>query len=174
MKTVLLFCSFIICANIYSQSLVSNTKALGNTKTISSGTNPLYKNFTKTVQVQSQLSIQNDSITDYDLNFTTTDLSATDNANASSNACLLQEENGTMLSGALSESSGFSATNSAQSYTCKFSKDNFLKIVELKISEIKITTEGKEILLPVDKKSHSVISSQAKIMLNRFRANKTD
>ena len=174
MKTILLFCSFILCANIFSQSLVSDKKSVASKKTISTGTNPLYKNFTKTVQVQSQLSIQDDSIADYDLFFTATDLSATDNANSSSNACLLKDENGTMFSGALTESPGYSSGNSAQSYTCKFSKIDFLKIVALKISEIKITAAGKETVLPIDKKSRSVISNQAKTMLNRFRANNTD
>jgi hypothetical protein len=167
MKTILLICSFIICANIYSQSILSDTKDVAsNTRMLATGTNPLHKSFAKTVQVQSQVTIQDESITSYDLNFTAPDVQTTDNTNSSSNTCLLKDESGNIISGILNMSS--SADQS--SYTCKFSKDDFYKIVALKITDVQIiTANGKGNLFSVDKNLQYIIAKQAKALLNRFK-----
>lgn len=175
MKTILLLCSFTISANLFCQSILSDKKnASSNTRKITTGTNPIYKaNIAKTVQVQSQLNIQTDSIMSYELNFTAPDLLTINNTNSFSNTCLLTAENGTIFNGVLdSEASEFSLINSQQFYTCKFSKDDFYKIIALKITDIKIiTAAGKEELFSVDEKLQDIISKQAKAMLTRFKTN---
>ena len=168
MKTILLFCLLTIGANIYGQSILSDVQDIAfNTRTLLTGTNPLHKSFTKTIQVQSQLTIQDESVTSYDLNFTAPDMPATDVTNSSANACLLKDENGTIISGILNK------TSSADQplYTCKFSKDDFYKIVALKITDVQIiTANGKSRLFSIDKNLQDMISKQAKALLNRFKS----
>lgn len=168
MKIILFFCSLTIGANIYAQSILSDVKDVAsNTRTLITGTNPLHKSFTKTIQVQSQLSIQDESITSYDLNFTAPDMPATDNTDSSANTCQLKDENGNIISGMLNN---VLSPAGEQSYTCKFSKDDFYKIVALKITDVRIiTANGKSGLFPVDKNLQDIIAKQAKVLLDRFK-----
>jgi hypothetical protein len=139
-----------------------------NTRKIISGTNPLHKSFAKTVQVQSQLNIEDSSITSYELNFMAPDLQETDAENASPNTCLLEDENGPVVSGELNSSREASSTNQ-QSYACKFSRDNFYKIVALKITDIRIImADGKAGSFSIDKNLRDTIAKQAKAILARF------
>lgn len=169
MKILLLFCSLTIHVSIYSQSLLSDKKDVAtNTRTLTSGTNPLHKaRLTSTLQVQSQLDIQNDSIVSYKLNFFAPGLpKLTDTDESLTNACLLKDENGTVYNGVFTNES----TNSQKTYTCTFSKDDFFKVITLKVSEINITTgDGKAGLLKVDKKLQDNIAQQGAKLLNKLK-----
>ncbi len=168
MKTILLFCSLTIGANIYSQSILSDVKDVAsNKRTLLTGTNPLHKSFSKTVQVQSQLNLEDNSITSYQLIFTAPEMPEADNKNSSSNTCVLKDENGTVISGILSSAS---SVTDQSSYACKFSKDDFYKIIALKITDVGIiSASGKSELFSVDKNLQDIIAKQARALLDRFK-----
>ena len=163
MKIILLVCSLAMSANVFSQKILSDTRdATTSMRTITTGTNPLYKNsFSKTVDVQSQLNVQNDSITSYDLDLISEE--ATGNAPAVT-ACSLEAENGTVITGTSAE------TGNPKSFRFRFSKEDFYKMIALKIKQIKITTaEGREELIKINENVQSTIANQAKVMLVRLR-----
>lgn len=160
MKTILLVCSLAISATVSSQSILSDKMdAATNMRTITTGSNPLHKNsFSKTVDVQSQLRVQNDSITSYDLNLTVPDTSA---ASFTATTCSLETENGTVLTGSSIAANRF-----------RFSKEDFYKLISNKITQIKITaTNGKQEIIKLSENMQDVLSRQAKAMLERLRAN---
>jgi hypothetical protein len=159
MKTILLLGLLATSVNAFSQSILSDTKdATTNMRTITTGTNPLHKSsFSKTVDVQSQLRIQNDSITSYDLNFTVPDTSA---ANFTAGTCSLETQNGTAVTGSSVAPNRF-----------RFSKEDFYKLVSSKITQIKITAaDGKEEIIKLSENMQDILSKQAKAMLERLRA----
>ena len=162
MKTILLFCLLAPCTNVFSQSILSDTRDAANMRTITSGSNPLHKSsFSKTMQVQSELRIQNDSITSYDLNFTTPDTSA---VNFTASTCSLETENGTVVTGSSVGTNKF-----------RFSKEDFYKLVSSKITQIKITTaDGKEKLIKLRENMQDILSKQAKAMLLKLKANNSN
>ena len=157
MKTILLFCLLAPCTNVFSQSILSDTRDAANMRTITSGSNPLHKSsFSKTMDVQSQLNIQNDSITSYDLNFTGSETPALNSVST----CSLQTENGTVLTGALVANK------------FRFSKEDFYTLITSKITQIKITaTNGREQTIQISEDLQDILSKQAEALLERMRAN---
>jgi hypothetical protein len=160
MKTILLVYLLAISVNVFSQSILSDKRDVAtNMRTITTGTNPLHKSsFSKTVEVQSQLRVQNDSITSYDLNLTAPDTSA---ENFTASTCSLETEDGTVVTGSSIAVNKF-----------RFSKEDFYKLISNKITQIKITTNnGKEKIIKVSENMQDILSKQAKAMLLRLRAN---
>jgi len=162
MKTILLFCLLATSVNVFSQSILSDKMdAATNMRTITTGSNPLHKSsFSKTVEVQSELRVQNDSIASYDLNFTIPDTSA----NFTASTCSLETENGTVVTGLSVAANKF-----------RFSKEDFYKLISSKITQIKITTaDGKEKLIKLKENMQDILSKQAKVMLVTLRANNSN
>lgn len=160
MKTVLLFGLLATSLNVFGQSILSDRMDVAtNMRTITTGSNPLYKNsFSKTVDVQSQLRVQNDSITSYDLNLTIPDTSA---AGFTATTCSLETESGMVLAG-----------SSVAARRFRFSKEDFYKLISNKITQIKITAaDGKGQVIKLSENMQDVLSKQAKAMLERLRAN---
>lgn len=166
MRTILLFVFSFLLVNAYCQSAQRLTS---NVATLTSGTNPLHKpSFASNVQVQSEVDFENNSVTDYKLNFSAPPL-IDENTNDVSNVCVLQSGN-SLITGILENVKPLDAdTAKLQQYTCNFSKD-FYKIVALRrITLVKIFTTNKTGTVTIDKAMQQEIIDQAKYLLQSVK-----
>ena len=157
MKTLLLLCLCVVTTNLFSQTIASDkTNASTGIRSITTGTNPLYKGVTNTIQVKSEVDVQDDSVIAYKLNFIIPVLPVQISDNdLPPNTCLLIDADQGTYHGTLS--------TSPQTYTCAFPQDDFSKLSTVKIINIKIiTANGKGGSIPVNISMQSAISNQAK------------
>jgi len=157
--------------NTYAQKIFSDTKdPFTNVRTISSTLDPLYKvGFTSILQVQTSITILNDSISSYTLSFLVPGVSyQTDKVDSSlKNICLLKDETGNIYTGNVISSVSTNVLETPYDlYGCVFKDEDFAKLILAKVSDIKITTTfGKGGLFQIDKKRQDVIGKQIKVIL---------
>lgn len=175
MKKIIIFLLLLIAGNTFGQKIFSDTKdPFTNIRTVSTTLDPLYRvGFTNILQVQTSITIQNDSITSCNFAFIVPGLSyETEKIDSSlKDICLLKDESGNIYTGKVTMSVSTTVLGSLyNSYACVFTKDDFSKLMNAKISDVKITTvRGKGGLFPIDKNRQDNIAKQIKAVLKSFK-----
>ena len=175
MKNIIAFILLLNIANTFGQKIFTDTKdPFTNIRTVSTTLDPLYRvGFTNILQVQTSVTIQNDSITSCNFALIVPAVSYQIEKIDSSfkDVCLFKDESGNIYLGKVTSSVSTAVLGSTYNlFTCVFTKEDFLKLMNAKITDIKITTTGgKGGLFPIDKKRQDNIANQIKTLLKFFK-----
>ena len=174
MKNIIAFVFLLNSTTTFGQKIFTDSKdPFTNARTISTTLEPLYRvGFTNILQVQTSVTIQNDSITSYNFTFivpaTSYQIEKIDSS--LKDLCLIKDQSGNIYTGKVTSSVSAAVLGSMyNSFACIITKEDFLKLRDVKLTDIKITTTGGNGgLFPIDKKRQDNIANQIKVLLKRL------
>jgi len=175
MKNIIALVFVLSSVPTFGQKIFTDTKdPFTNIRTVATTLDPLYRvGFTNILQVQSSITIQKDSITSCNFAFIVPAISyQIDKIDSSlKDICLIKDELGNIYTGRVTSSVTAAVLSSMyNTFACTFTKEDFIKLKEVKITDIKITTTGgKGGLFPIDKKRQDNIANQIKALFKSFK-----